>query len=101
MAHQRMARNKSEFEMATGKLISVIQKEWGKELGEPRAELSENVLGAAHHLLQARSIPEAKKLLSSRTVVQYLGEIWVRHHPDVLPAIRRVEKILEYSGSQI
>ena len=43
--------------MATGKLISVIQKEWGKELGEPRAELSENVLSAAHHLLLARTIP--------------------------------------------
>jgi len=89
-----MPRNRSEFEVAAGKLISAIQKEWNKDLGEPRAEISENVMGEAHYILQARTIENAKKLLGSRTVKQYLGELWVKRHPDVLPVISRLEKLL-------
>ena len=89
-----MARSKSEFEIAAGKLISAIQKEWGKELGDPEADISENVMNAVHVLLKSRTIEEAKKILGSLTVAGYLGELWVRQHPDTLPAINRLEKLL-------
>jgi len=32
-----MTPKKTKFEKATAKLISIIQKEWDKELGEPGA----------------------------------------------------------------
>jgi hypothetical protein len=89
-----MPRKKSEFEAVAGKLISVIQKEWGKELGEPKADISEDVMGKAHYLLQTRTIKVAKELLGALTVKQYLGELWVRRHPDVLPVIDHIEKLL-------
>ena len=50
-----MPREKSESEIAAGRLILAIQKEWGLELGEPEAEQSELVMGRAHELLQARN----------------------------------------------
>jgi hypothetical protein len=89
-----MPRSRSEFETAAGKLISAIQKEWNKELGGVFADISESVMGEAHYLLQSRTIENARILLGSRTVKQYLGELWVKRHPDVLPEIDQLETIL-------
>jgi len=90
-----MARNRPEFQNAAGKLISAIQKEWGKEVGEPRADISFHVMSLAHGLLQAHTLEEVKEVLGSRKVKEYLGELWVKRHPDVLPAIDRLEQALK------
>jgi hypothetical protein len=89
-----MAKTKSEFQKAVGKLISVIQKEWGDELGDSNAHFSEQVMESAHNILQAGSAEKAKELLGSLTVRQYLGDVWVQSHPAVMPAIMAVEDAL-------
>jgi len=85
-------KKRTELKKAVGKLISVIQQEWGYELGEPYAELSENVMGLAHSLLQASSAEKIETLLCGMTIRQYLGDIWVQTHPRVKPALFLVEK---------
>lgn len=89
-----MPKVKSELQRAIGKLISAIQKEWGEELGGMSAEFSENVMDAAHDLLQAGSEDKIRELLNGRSVQQYIGDIWVRKHPGVDSAIREVENLL-------
>ncbi|WP_308365333.1 MULTISPECIES: hypothetical protein [unclassified Microbulbifer] len=90
-----MPREKSESEKAAGKLISAVQKEWHEELGEPQADLSEDVMGLAHELLQARTSKAMTTLLGSRTVKQFLGERWVYDHPSVEAGIKSLEQAIE------
>lgn len=90
-----MAKKISHFEMAAGKLISAIQKEWNKESSEPEANFSEEVMYTAHNLLQARTADSARILLEGSTLRQYLGEVWISQHPDVLPAVERMEAVLK------
>ncbi|GGK66778.1 hypothetical protein [Amphritea balenae] len=90
-----MPRIKSASEKAAGKLISAIQKEWGEELGFPIAEESEDVMGLAHSLLQARTSSKMKEVLDGATITQYLGEEWVSNHPSVIPAIESLIKAME------
>ena len=90
-----MVRKKTSLQKAAGKLISAIQKEWGEELGEPNAEFSEDVMDRAHDLLQAGTYGEIKKLLGSRTVSQYLGEVWLQRHPSVKKAVAAFEDQLQ------
>lgn len=87
-------KEKSRLAAAAGKLISAVQKEWGQELGEGCADFSENVLDAAHTLLQAGSSEAIRDLLGNRNVSQYLGELWVRRHPSVKAAIQSLEELL-------
>jgi len=89
-----MKKNKSQLDIATGRLISAVQKEWGAELGESHAKFSENVLDAAHDLRQAGSPEAIKELLGNRDVSQFLGELWVRGHPSVKAAIQSLEELL-------
>jgi hypothetical protein len=89
-----MAKNKTELQRSVGKLISAIQKEWGQELGGDGADFSEDVLGAAHVLLQAETMDCMREVLAGRSVKQYLGDIWVQKHPSVKPAINAVEQLL-------
>jgi hypothetical protein len=92
-----MPKKKSPLEHAAGKLISAIQKEWGKELGESTAKVSEEVIGKGHDLLQASSSNEVTKMLCGMSVTQYLGELWVRRHPLVKEYIEDFERELESS----
>lgn len=90
---------KNELQKVAGKLISVIQKEWGEQLGNKNADFSERVMDAAHDILQAGSVEKARELLGSLTVRQYLGDVWVQSHPDVMPAILAVESVLNVNKS--
>jgi hypothetical protein len=90
-----MTKEKTPIEKATGKLISVIQKEWGEELGEPTSEVSEYVMGKGHDLLQAAKKNEVNNVLGGLNVSQYLGELWVHRHPVVNEYIVAFEKELE------
>lgn len=94
-----MPKKKSALEQAAGKLISAIQKEWGKELGESTEEVSEEVIGKGHDLLQASTSNEVTKILCGLTVTQYLGELWVRRHPAVKEYIEKFERELRSSGN--
>lgn len=90
-----MAKQKSDLKRALGKLISAIQKEWGDELGVTRAAMhTEDVMGAVHVLLQAADACAVRNALSGRTLHQYPGEVWLRAHPSVLPAVERVSLLL-------
>lgn len=93
-----MPKIKSPFQKAAGKLVSAIQKEWGEDLGGPRADFSEDVMGAAHKLLQAGTSENARTLLGARSVAQYLGEIWIQSHPGTKPAVAALEHLVGRHG---
>ncbi|WP_372176855.1 hypothetical protein ACCQ23_15005 [Xanthomonas axonopodis pv. phyllanthi] len=94
-----MKKNKSETARAIGKLISSIQKEWGDELGCGNADLTENVMGAAHKLLQAETSGKLQDELAQLNIRQYLGDLWVQSHPSVKPAIAAVENSINQVNS--
>lgn len=85
---------KSKFQKAAGKLISVIQREWGEELGNSNANFSGKVMDSAHNILQAGSPEKARELLGLLTIRQYLGDVWVQSHPVVMSAILAVEETM-------
>lgn len=95
-----MPKIKSDFEHAAGKLISAVQKEWGDELGNPNAEFSQNVMDAAHDLLQAGSVEKAREILGAKSIRQYLGEVWVQAHPNIKPAVLALENIRGPHGAK-
>lgn len=86
-----MPRRRTPIEMAAGKLVSAVQKEWGVELGTSSADVGEHVLGRAHGLLQAASAGMLDAVLGSNSVADFLGILWIKRHPDVLPAVRELE----------
>jgi hypothetical protein len=90
-----MPKKKTDLQKASGKLISAIQKEWGEELGGSSAEFSEDVMSAAHALLQAASAEEMAVVLGPKSVRQYLGDVWVQRHSCVKPAIENLESLLK------
>lgn len=90
-----MPKKKTDLQKAAGKLISAIQKEWGEDLGGSCAEFSEEVMSAAHTLLQAASAEEMAAVLGPKSVRQYLGDVWVQKHPSVKPAIESLEFLLK------
>ena len=89
-----MPKCKTEFQIAVGKLISANKKEWREELGESTAEYSENVMNSVHDLLQAGTPEKARELLGPMTLRQFLGESWIKKHPNVTNAISAVESHL-------
>ncbi|MCR8959779.1 hypothetical protein M0765_019150 [Variovorax sp. S2] len=87
-----MTRSPTPLEAAAGKLIAAIQKEWGIEAGEPESAASENVMHAAHDLLQAASkFGSIVSVTGLGSVSTFLGEQWVQAHPQVLPYIAALE----------
>src|SRR5690606_25118022 len=58
-----MPREKSKEEKAAGKLISAIQKEWHEEVGEKAGEETEELIGKAHDILQARNANKMRAVL--------------------------------------
>ena len=89
-----MPRARTPYEASVGKLISAIQKEWGDEAGTTAAAFSEDAMDAAHTLLKARDLLAAREILGGLSVSAYLGDLWVRRHPSLLPFITEVEKQL-------
>ncbi len=93
-----MTKRRTAAEAAAGKLISAIQKEWGEELGEPTADEGEDVMGKGHDLLKAAKESELRKLLSGRTVTEFLGRSWVEGHRSVIPAIEALEEAMSHES---
>lgn len=52
-------------------------------------------MSAAHGLLQAKTAERMKEIIGSKTINQYLGDIWVQKHPEVKLAITRLQALLE------
>ena len=88
-----MPRERTAVEAAAGKLVSAVQKEWGTELGTPSAEIGDHALGRAHELLQAAKAGTLSALLGSGGVADFLGALWVKRHPAVLPVVRELESL--------
>lgn len=90
-----MPKQKTELEKSIGKLISAIQKEWLAESGVScAANLSQDVMDSVHILLQAGSENSINRVLSGLTLQQYLGEVWLRAHPDVMQYVEKVNVLL-------
>lgn len=87
-----MPKVKCAIEIAAGKLISAIQKEWNKEAGEPESEYSEEIMHKSHNLLRAAKSSEIKMLLNGKTVSEYLDANWVESHTSVIKYITDLEK---------
>lgn len=94
-----MPNKRTALEQAAGKLISAIQKEWGKELGESTANISEDVMSRGHEILQAAKNNTVMEILGNLSISEYLGELWVRRHPSVQEFISKLEKELEESAN--
>lgn len=90
-----MPKKRTAIEIAAGKLVSAIQKEWGAELGTSSADVSEHVMGRAHELLQAAGAGTLHATIGTSRVSDHLGILWVKRHPNVLPAIRELESLLQ------
>ena len=90
-----MGGHKTKSSKAAGKLISAVQKEWGRELGETQADESELVMNNAHNLLQARTASNMLELLAEESIAEYLGISWLRDHPNVIDAVRALELAIE------
>jgi hypothetical protein len=88
-----MPRNRTPLEVAAGKLISAIQREWNEEAGEPYAEISENVMHRSHALLQAAKQGSISTVVGAGTVSDFLGKRWVRAHPKVWAHIQVLEAL--------
>ena len=86
-----MKPGRSSLEVAAGKLISAVQREWGQELGEPASAQSEEVMSACHGLLLAAKGGSLAPVLGSKTISQFLGVEWVASHPSVATAISAFE----------
>jgi len=84
----------TKFEKSAGKLISAIQKEWNKELGEPGGRVSELVMAKAQDLLTAAKENRVLAVLDGLSVTRFLGETWVRQHPGVKQCIAGFEAML-------
>jgi hypothetical protein len=95
-----MVSKKEKFEKATTKLISVIRKEWHKELGEPGAKVTELVMDKAQELLSAAKDNKVPVILNGLSLTQFLGETWVRKHPGVNQCIAGFEAMLKDEASR-
>jgi len=82
-----MPRNKSPVEVAAGKLILAIQKEWGEVTGTDEANDAYEVMDRAHDLQMAAHRGSLDTLLSGKSVVSYLGVSWLANHPSVRPSL--------------
>ena len=93
-----MPKIRSNSSKAEGKLISAIQREWGEEIGDTTAAVSEEVMYSAHSLLQAENAEQMKAVLSGRSIEEYLGEIWVKRHPSVKHAVIKSKQQLRQNA---
>lgn len=89
-----MPRRRTATQAAAGKLVSAVQRIWTGELGEVLAKESEHVMQRAHELLAAVNRGDTMSVLESRSVIAYLGNAWVRAHPEVMPCIIAFEQAL-------
>ena len=92
-----MGRFRTPQEKAAGQLISAVQKVWGDYAGEPGAQVSEDAMHRCHDFLLAAKQGTLVSLLNGQSVADYIGPAWVRRHPQVLPAIRALESLINKS----
>ena len=86
-----MPRVRVPLELAAGKLIFAIQREWNAEAGGPGGAESEEVMHSAHALLKAARAGSLARVLAGATVSAYLGRSWVNAHPRVWPYAQVLE----------
>lgn len=95
-----MPRQKTAAEAAAGKLVSAVQKVWIEQAGEPEARLSEEMLHRSHLLLHAAKQCTLSTELGDKSVAEWLGADWVRANPRVLPAIARLQRLVNAAVRQ-
>ena len=80
-----MPKNRSNLELAIGKLVVAVQQVWNDECGLPEAEASLSVMYRCHSLLQAVKSGDLVYFLKGRTVAGYIGGLWLDSHREVVP----------------
>jgi hypothetical protein len=80
-----------QVEALAGKLVLAVQGEWGRDLGEPIAQESEEAMYLSHKLLQAAKAGSIGTALGTATVAEFIGSPWVAQHPNVAPHIEALE----------
>lgn len=89
-----MPRNRSDLELAIGRLIVKVQQAWNDECGSPEAEETMSVLCRCHNLLQAAKAGELTDALKGRTLAGYIGGLWLGIHPKVAPSVEEAAKAM-------
>jgi hypothetical protein len=93
-----MVRVRTPLEREIGKLIVAVQKEWNRHAGEDGIwQETEQVLYRSHDLLMHTKAQNLQSLLGGQTVSQFLGEPWLKRHPQVMHFVGPIEKFV--SGS--
>lgn len=80
-----MPKNRSNLELAIGKLVVAVQQVWNDECGLPEAEASLSVMYRCHSLLPAVKSGDLVYFLKGRTVAGYIGGLWLDSHREVVP----------------
>jgi hypothetical protein len=86
-----MAKRRTKVETAVGNLISAIKKEWGKEVDEPIAHESEEIIYKAHELLQASKNGNITRILNGASISELLSLTWVERRQAIKPVIMDIE----------
>lgn len=85
-----MPKNRSDLQLAIGKLIVSVQQAWNDECGLPEAEETLSVVYRCHSLLQAAKAGDITDFLEGRTVAGYIGGLWLGRHPEAVPFVDAV-----------
>ena len=51
-------------------------------------------MGRAHEVLKATKDGTLKALLGTQSLTDYLGALWVKRHPSVLPIVKKLELLI-------
>jgi len=88
-----MVKVRTPLEREIGKLIVAVQQEWNRHAGEDGIwQESEQVMYRSHDLLKQAKAENLQSFLADRTVSQFLGESWLKRHPQVMRFVRPIEK---------
>ncbi len=87
-------KNKTPLESAIGRLIVALQQEWSRHAGEGEVWTeSEAVMYRGHELLQHAKAGELAEFLNGTSIEEFLGQTWIKRHPQIRHFIRDVEKL--------
>ncbi|MEO7323707.1 MAG: hypothetical protein ABIW82_02655 [Dokdonella sp.] len=88
-----MTRARTPVEREIGNLIVAVQQEWMRHGGVDGVwQESEHVMHRSHELLIHAKTENLPSFLEGRTVAQFLGESWLKHHPQIMRFVKPIEK---------
>lgn len=93
-AQFEMKRNRAPLESAIGQLIVALQKELNRHAGEGAIWTeTEAIMYRGHELLQHAKKGELTDFLNGASIEGFLGQTWIKRHPQIRHFIRDIEKL--------